>query len=137
MFKSNEETALELARLREFFEAQPDHAMCSWLEIERATSVVMDARGRRLATRVLRRRGYEIVSGLGVRLASSANAAAIVEGKVRRIGGALSAAKKSHESMSRFTPQMSEGDRQRMIARGAFFGALDLVVRPTRALPKP
>jgi hypothetical protein len=134
MKRSIPEIEAIVAKLAEYFASLPDGEEVRWIRIEADTDVKMDARGKELARRALKRakRPYEAVRGDGLRLSSPENAITIARGKLLRIDGAVKVADNTQrELQKRHLPQMSPDDQRKMLMVAGLFGAIRTIAKET------
>ena len=128
-FKSTPEQQVRIAKLNEFFAKQEDGSELSWNHITYETGIEMDERGRNMVRLVLRklrgRGGYASVRGEGIILSAPHNSLGIVNEHGRRVGRAIRNWSKTVENArDRYLDQMTNEDKQQILARVAFVGAL-------------
>lgn len=127
-FKSKAEVQASLNTLIEFFKAQKDGSVISWVEVEQATSVRMSTNAdRELARRALRRlkRPYSAIVGSGIELSSPINAAHQAGSHARRAWRGIKRASDSVDNLAqRHEEQMNTDDRQYLIGQRAMLGGL-------------
>jgi hypothetical protein len=128
-FEATPEQQAKLAKLTEYFSQQDDGSELSWDHIAFETGIEMDHKGRNMVRAVLQkirgRGGYQSVRGEGIILSAPHNALGIVNEHGRRVGRAIKNWSKTVENArDRYLEQMSNEDKQQILARVAFVGAL-------------
>jgi hypothetical protein len=147
-FETTPERQMQMKKLGEYFDTQPDGEEFSWDRIESETRIPMRPRGpgRALVWKTLKRlkRPYEAIVGIGLRLSSPETALTIVHGKFRRMDGAVRVATRTQKILSDLHLDKMSGDEQRkMIMAAAFFATVRMIVQenreqmPPTALPEP
>jgi len=126
MFKITEEVTL----LKEFLEAasveRPDTKI-SYLEIEDATGVPMDNKGRGYLRNAARYCGveYSAVPKYGIEIAGPNNGTEIIGGRLARIDAATRRAEIATKNISkRHLAAMSNEDQKAIVFLGSVFGAI-------------
>lgn len=141
-FDPNEQRRADLKRLRAFVDTLGDGARVSYVEIEQATGVKMDDRGRKLMQLTLKRarRPPVTLPGHGYEMSSPANALEIVGAKSRRLVGALKIAQETTEHVAgRHLEEMSQEHRGKLQHHQAVFATLSLsasLAKDARRLPE-
>jgi hypothetical protein len=127
MFEPNQERKADTEALLSFIDQTGDGTTVSWVEIEQLSGVQMNARGRELFRRAMRKRNREYfpLPGSGVRFSDPRNTIDIVRLRDSRITGA---AKRSSKASSRLQTRHLEGltpqDRTEFLMRQSLRGAL-------------
>lgn len=130
MFKTNPEVAKILKTLTEYIDGQPDGEDLPWIRIEADTGVKMDNFGKTMLRRALRRRPYEAIRGVGVRLSCPQTALVIAQSKLVAVDNSVRRADKTQQELqARHLSQMATGDQQRMLLLASFFGAIRTVAK--------
>jgi hypothetical protein len=128
-FEATPEQQARLAKLTEYFSQQDDGAELSWDQIAFDTGVEMDSKGRNMVRSVIQKvrghGGYASIRGEGVVLSAADNVLGIVNEHGRRVGRTIVNWNKTLKNASdRYLDQMSNEDKQQILARVAFVGAL-------------
>ena len=126
-----------MRKLRDFAVGLDDGEIVGWTDIEVATGVKMDIKGRARFCTVLRRlkRPYVNKPGYGVEMSCSENALEIVQIRGRRVGSALSNAREVTEQVSgRHLADMPSADRERLKHYQAVLATLALSESLTKKL---
>lgn len=113
--------------LVEYFAGRADGDELLWEQIANETKIPMDATGRALVRRALRKvkRPYEAVRGEGVRLSSSDNTMKIMGGKFVRIDNAVRRADRTRAELStRHLDQLPRRQKEQMLVLAGFFGTV-------------
>lgn len=124
---STERNASERIALQAFLKRQPEGATLAWLDVERATGIVMDHRGRALVRQALRalHRPCETLRGLGIRLSSNGSALIILGGGIRAIHNVTKRVHRTYVDLSqRHLSALPEEEKTRFILTGSILGAL-------------
>lgn len=137
-FTANEQRRLDFVKVKVFLTEQKDGARVSWVEIEQGAGVRMDSRGKSLTRTALRmmRRPYLPMPGHGIEMSSAAIGPEIVEKGIRRIGHAISGAKKTTENIvERHLDAMPQESKNKILRAQAILSTVTLSVSLTKALP--
>ncbi len=137
MFKStNQEKANTIKKLVEYLDTQPDGEELSWERVEADTSIKMSNTGRAMVRQALRqrRRPYEAVRGMGIRLSHADTALTIARSKLVAIDHSVRRADKTQtELQDRHFEQMRTADQQKFLMLTSFFGAIRSVAKSVTA----
>lgn len=129
-FISTPENKHDMMVLQSYFENKPDAEEFTWLRIEADTRIKMDNRGKQLVRAALRKRPYESIRGVGVRLSSAEAVPRMLLGKMRRIDGAVKRADSTQQKLQILhLEQMSARAQQGMLMMASFFGAIRSIAR--------
>ena len=133
-FESTPEQHEKITKLTEFFGSQKEGVELPWMligssEANGGSGVPMDYKGRSMARAVLvktrGRSGYRSVRGEGVILTAPDTAMLVVNEGGRRVGRAIKNwGKTVEDARERHIDRMCNEDKQQLIARLAFVGAL-------------
>lgn len=120
----------EVSKLKEFLEtaasARPD-AQISYLEIEDATGIPMDKKGKGYLRNAAKYCGveYSAVPKYGIEIAGPNNGNQIIGGRLARIDSATRRAEMATKNISkRYIKDMSEEDQKTILFLGSVFGAI-------------
>ena len=120
----------EVQKLKEFLETaakeRPDTNV-SYLEIEEATGVTMDTKGKERLRRAATYTGveYDTVYDYGITIAGPNSGINIIGGRLARIDSATRRAEKATNNISkRYFNHMNDNDRRAVLFLGSVFGAI-------------
>ena len=120
----------EVQKLKEFLETaakeRPDTNV-SYLEIEEATGVTMNAKGKERLRRAATYTGveYDTVYDYGITVAGPNTGLNIIGGRLARIDSATRRAEKATKNISkRYFHNMNDGDKKTVLFLGSLFGAI-------------
>lgn len=136
MFKPSSEQLI----IKSFIESLPSGAYVSYFDIQSATSITMDHRGKSILRSSLKSLGieYRVDVGKGIELESKDNCLAIVTGRVNRVSKALTNADKTTSKMvSRYIKDLDGYDRDRLISTASLFGAIHAMSKGLSKIYKP
>lgn len=126
MFKITE----EVTKLKEFLEKSAiDRAdqQISYLEIEHATGVIMDSKGKSYLRNAAKYSGveYTAIPKYGIEIAGPNNGTQIIGGRLARIDAATRRAETATKNISnRHLSAMSPDDQKTILFLGSVFGAI-------------
>jgi hypothetical protein len=124
----------QLEKLGVWRDAAANGTRWSWLEIEKATAIRMDLRGKGLVRRVLRHRQYLPIHGQGIEFADATSANAVLDSRASRVRSAVKRAHTTGEELiEQFLPKMGAEEQRKILQRTAMFAALRLSVKSAPA----
>ena len=129
-FEPNEQRREDIKSIAPVIEKAPDGARMSWVEVESASGVKMDPRGRGLFRHCADKlnRPYLTLPGLGVEFSSSGNAIEIAKARVTRVRHSIGRLQETTELLvDKHAAQMSTKDKATLIAIRSQKATLDLV----------
>jgi hypothetical protein len=142
MFEKSEQRQRDLEAIKNVVGDAKDGARFSWLELEQATGVKMDDRGKALLRQQLDRinRPYLSLHGDGIELSCPTNAEEIVGRHTLRLKNAFTSAKETTDVvMVRHGKELASDVLARLTHKQAMFATLDLtaeLAKTTKKLPK-
>jgi len=134
------EPSIEMIKLKGFLSDVPNDASVLYSDIEKATGVRMDLRGKALMRSALNglRREYRSDRGVGIQLEGSGNCMNLVTTKAVRVGSALKRANKTTIRMvDRYVEELPPPDKSRLIATASLFGAIMAMAKGLADIYKP
>jgi hypothetical protein len=128
IFQSDPKNASDRAVLSIFLGEAADGAFILWLEIEQATGVKMNTRGKRMVVDVIRRtlnREVAVTRGTGITLSSKDSAVEHARAAVAKIIGATTRAfGVTRRLVDRHAEAMEQKDKERLISTRGMLGAV-------------
>lgn len=126
MFKITEEVTLLKEFLEKAAQERPDQQI-SYLEIEHATGISMDKKGKGYLRNAARYSGveYSAIPKYGIEIAGPTNGNQIIGGRLARIDAATRRAETATKNISRrYRKDMTQDDQRTVIMLGSIFGAI-------------
>ena len=132
MKKTIQEISEETLEIMRFISGKGPGTVLSYKEIQGATGVTMDAKGKSYLRSALRKLKieYECTFGESITLASPKNATKIVFHRLKKVDSSVRRAEKTHGNItSNFYGQLNEHEQKRLAFIGSAFGAIRLAVK--------
>ena len=125
----------QLLNLEKFLTQCPPGAIITYGDIEQATHVAMDLKGKHLLRSALWALDLEYLCqrGRGIELAGAQSAVQILETRFVRIDSSVKRAEVSHTRLETFVPALSAQDKKTMAFIASTFGAIRLAADHLRA----
>uniref|UniRef100_A0A6M3L492 Uncharacterized protein n=1 Tax=viral metagenome TaxID=1070528 RepID=A0A6M3L492_9ZZZZ len=129
----------ETLKLQQYITTQEDGTELSYLEIEQATGIDMNERGKQILRRGIKRarREYSTIRGYGIKLACPETTLPILSGKIIKIDRCVKRAEKTHHTLQeQFFSQLSPEEQKQILFAGAVFGAIRIAAENGKLIYK-
>lgn len=124
--KSIAEASNEMLQIKEHLSILPDGTLVSYEDIEKATGVIMDSRGKQYLRSAIYslKREYACIRGWGIEFASATNADKLVGNRLIKIDRAVDRGSKTTRIVMKFLNDMTPDTQKRVLLAGSVFGAI-------------